>query len=257
MKKRKLWKTFLSFSLIFCVLLSVTGCNEEKDSQKEKPKKESLKETVVQEEVPKEEPDPNPKSQPITLTSSEQYEINLFLSNFSEQYFDDYDQNTSTDDQLLPFAYIYTCINRREVQYTEDYYTYMNLDDINYAYQRFFNKTFVPEEGRTYAKYFSYENGKLKVPAADGASNGILTIVDSLVLNPDGTYDVTFKNYEFPEFNTGGNLIPSKDYYYITSEQAESSTEMRCIETGTAVVQRKDPNQPNSYFLIKYDVTDY
>ena len=265
MKKRKLWKVCLSFSLIFCMLLSIPGCSKETTSKKEEPKEETTTETVPEAETQKEqlptvteEETPTTSGpQPVTLTSSEQYEINLFLSNFSEQQFGNYDQATSTDEQLLPFAFIYTSINRPDVQYYEGSYTCMNLDDINYAYQRFFNKTFLPEEGRTYAKYYLYENGKLKTPSASGASHGILTIVDSLTLNTDGTYNVTFKDYEFPEFNTGGNMIPSKDYYYMTAAQAESSSEMRCIATGTAVVQRKDPNKTNSYFLLKYDVTSY
>lgn len=259
MKKRKLWNVFLSFSLIICMLFSIQGCSKETTSKEKETKKETTSETVTQEEQlpakPEEETSKTSGPQPVTLTSSEQYEINLFLSNFSEQHFPNYDSNNYSDDQLIQFTYIYTRVNRRDAQYYEGSYTCMNLDDINYAYQRFFNKTFAPEEGRTYAKYYLYENGKLKAPSADGASYGILTVVDSLTQNPDGTYDVTFKNYEFSEFNTAGNMIPSKDYYYMTAEQAESSTEMRCIETGTAVVQRKDPSVSHSYFLIKYDVT--
>ena len=246
MKKRKIWNVFLSFSLIFCMLLSITGCSIETTSKKEEP---------LEEKEEKEEKISVP--QPVSLTSSEQYEINLFLSNFAEQHFQNYDSNNYSDDQLIQFAYISTRVNRSDAQYFEGSYTCMNLDDINYAYQRFFNKTFIPEEGRTYAEYYLYENGKLKAPSADGASYGILTVVDSLVPNSDGTYNVTFKNYEFPEFNTAGYMIPSKDYYYTTPEQAEASNEMRCLQTGTAVVQRKDPNQANSYFLIKYDVIDY
>lgn len=261
MKKRKPWNVFLSFSLIICMLFSIQGCSKETTSKEKETKEETTTEASTQEESKKPQKKPKKKAaktsepQPLTLTSYEQYEINLFLSNFSEQHFPNYDSNNYSEDQLVHFAYVYTRVNRRDAQYYEGSYTCMNLDDINYAYQRFFNKTFVPEEGRTYAKYYLYEDGKLKAPSADGASYGILTIVDSIVLNPSGTYTVTFKNYEFPEFNTAGNMIPSKDYYYMTAEQAESSTEMRCIETGTAVVQRKDPSVSHSYFLLKYDVT--
>lgn len=51
---------------------------------------------------------------PVGVTAQERYNINLFLSNFSEQGMTHYDEATATDAQLVDFAIFHTWFNRRD-----------------------------------------------------------------------------------------------------------------------------------------------
>lgn len=52
--------------------------------------------------------------QSVGVTAQERYNINLFLSNFSEQGMTHYDKARTTDAQLVDFAILHTWFNRKD-----------------------------------------------------------------------------------------------------------------------------------------------
>lgn len=274
--KRKLLKKFLVFSLIGCTFFSLSGCQdkpkeekkneektEEKKEEKEEPEDDSL--TTGLDEKSDLETDTeaiessNQETSTVTssaLSSNDQYEINLFLSNFAVQEFRDYDYDNFSDGVLVSFIFDYTVLERPDVVYVENDYSCIDLKDLNFASNRFFNIDFPVPAGTTFDGYtYIYSDGKLMFPAEytmNRLTLGIFTVVESMTENPDGTFDITFKNYYI-----GKEPITDKSYYYTTPADAEASPEMMPIEKGTAVVKRKDPNQTNSYFLLRYHMQIY
>ncbi len=189
------------------------------------------------------------------LSSQEQYRINIFLSNFSEQDFSDYDSSNVSDEQLVTFAYLHNMINNySKMKIEDDYYGTFSLDVINNTLDRYFGKSIHPSQGQMFGQYYHYADSKIYCPMASGASHGTMTVVDSLKDLGDGTLKADFKIYTVDQFNTGGNRITDTSYYYFTPEKAKNSTETTYQRSGTAIVKRKEYNGTSTFELIKYDV---
>ena len=197
------------------------------------------------------------------LSLQEQYKLNLFLSNFSEQWFGDCDCAAAPLDQLLRFAYLHTKINQNsEIQHvsdgTGDYYT-ISLDLARSKLLRFFNRTLEePGEGTVYPldsnRSFFYSGGSFYFPAADGESYSCLSVADSLRSLGDGTYAVTFRIYSVDEFSMGGAMVEDKSYYYLNAQGAATQAGLTYCGSGTAVVRPYNKDGIDSYQLISYQL---
>ena len=164
-------------AIILCVILALgfTGCKKPDDSsnsdnqtvdekqqqEKENPpvteEKKQQEEAPVTEEKKQQEEAPVAEEKKVELTKEEQYKINLFLSNFSEQGFEKYDCENYEDFQLINFAFTGAKINDSgKVKYIEPNDA-VSEKTINSRIQRYFGKTVVPEEGKKYEHF--YEEG--------------------------------------------------------------------------------------------------
>ena len=274
----------LVFSLVSCgqdknietkKKVDVVKKEEEKTKKEDKSKEEEQKEKVISasvqsidENISDDEDDSDDiediediEGVKITLNADEQYEINIFLSNFAEQSFKKYDTNNVDDLSLIYFAYVFTRLNNHHKVSIDkidgNYYETVTLSEINRVLDKYLEKKVSAYEGQIYVDEYTggfnskvfFQNGKLHFPAADGESFPEFAVVDEMVKLPDGTYKVEFNVYSIEKYSTGGNMVDDKNYYYYTVDQAENSSEMDKVEEGTAVVKYVG----GRYKLLKYD----
>ena len=201
------------------------------------------------------------------MDSEEQKYANTYITNFTEQYFFDYDRDSAAVEQLLDFVHIHLKIN------AYDQISYVTKGDITY-------ETFTADKAKkVISKYFAYyfteedckvlpappetygdqpagpyyEDGKIWYEAADGESYNLIGIVDSVLNNTDGTLTIEFTVYsiDYEEYSTL-DMDGIAAYYLLTPEQAAADSTLTQVETGTAVVTIA---QSGDYSLISYSTT--
>lgn len=178
-----------------------------------------------------------------SFNGEERYQINVFLSNFSEQSFKSY---PCSDREMVDFGFIYAKINNREVFYSKDGYYCVDKVNMDSILKRFFGKTAnIPSADN----YMHYSDGTYYFPAADGESYAYCSFATNMVSLGNGTYQVEFAVY--------GNVNPHDSmsaFYRMTPSQAAYDSRLEYLYSGTAVV--KDylrSNGVESYQLISYN----
>ena len=204
---------------------------------------------------------PAPSGSSVKLTSDLQYRINIFLSNFSEQFFGPFNVSTASDDQMIAFVHIYCKINNRNAILYQGGYETISLDDMNAQLRRFFDVSCKPNDGVSYMldawTIGEYHDGYFWFPAADGESYNYFTVVDSMTRNSDGTYSVQFQVYalNLDEYWSSGI---DNAFYRLNPDQVADlvwSDRVTPVQGGTAVV--RDYTKSNgvaTYQLISYDI---
>lgn len=174
----------------------------------------------------------------------ETYQINVFLSNFSEQGFMSY---PCDDGSLISFGYSYAKVNNRNVVGVDGYEYYIYKENMDSILKRFFGHTVSFTEGTNF-QWFRYENGAYRFPAADGESYSYCSVATSMVSNGDGTYTVAFDVY--------AHVSPHESmsqFYYMTPAQIAGNSQVNYLYSGTAVVRDYiRSNGAESYQLISY-----
>lgn len=184
------------------------------------------------------------------FSSDDMYRINIFLSNFSEARFQGY---PCSEYDMLMFGYKYAKVNNREVLGNTDADYYINKANMDSILKRFFGTTVNLSEGtvlneRNYP--VTYRDGAYYYPAADGASVSYCSIATSMVKNADGTYTVTFHNYE--HVNPHESMSA---YYSLTDAQASARSDIQKYGSGTAVVRDYTrSNGVETYQLVSYQL---
>ena len=257
MKKQFLYVVFASV----LALGIFTGCGKDEVKVSET----KIIETKVS-ETETEAVETEAKIVPMTLSEDEQYEINIFLSNFSEQGFNMYNEVEKvviTEDfhvdhanvnQLVQFAFEMYDINiGRELTFLDGGNSMaLTVDQVCNKVNRYFALNLTPEDVATcgYAKEGNY----VKKPYAVGDSHPEFTIVDEMLDQGDGTYLAKFKIYVLEEAATGGNMVSDKSVYAMTEEEANTRDGVSYYGYGKAVVQPYQVNGKDSYQLIAYKV---
>ena len=266
-----------------CLLLgSLAGCKPAEEPEATAAVSEAQEESEAETEAPKasvatseteasEESDPSDdfviEPEYLVLSSDEQTYANTFITNFTEQYFFDYDKDSAAVEQLLDFVHIHLKIN------AYDQISYETKGDITY-------ETFTADKAKkVISKYFAYyfteedckvlpappetygdqpagpyyEDGKIWYEAADGESYNLIGIVDSVLNNTDGTLTIEFTVYsiDYEEYSTL-DMDGIAAYYSLTPEQAAADSTLTQVKTGTAVVTIE---QSGDYALISYSTT--
>ena len=266
MGKYKLF--FSSFAAVIAVSMVLFGCGLHIG------KKEPAAETAVQTEAASSEEgqdihsitekETDPEGTPITFTGDMQYEANIFLSNFAEQYgFTSYDVAAHDVKFLMTFAHRYAKINASGNLSYDRQYEVMTLDYANTVLDRFFGESVSDSEMLSFpAPSYSYDSsyhgpyyssGLVYYDAADGATTTDLVVVDSAHQFPDGTIDMLFTKYSMLDFyDSIGGLAVTDTYYSMTPDEAASDSNLEKIGTGWATVMPKAYNGRNTYQLIRY-----
>lgn len=186
-----------------------------------------------------------------SMSAAEKREINLFLSNFSEAYYDpDDNYYTSSAEQKINFAYLHAKINSPSYVIYENGYSGISAANVDKILYRFFGST-VSHTTPANSKWWRYKNGNFLIPSADGESYPDFSIATSMIANGNGTYTVEFNIYADPSVS-GGDSISNSSVYSLTPSQATASYDY--VTYGTAVVKPKVYNGNNTYELVDYNV---
>lgn len=265
----KFKKILFAAALILSAALLLAGCGIRLG------KPDTIKETTVETpaETTKEtaqsvsnisQKETDPEGTPVTLTGTMQYEANIFLSNFAEQYgFTSYRVSDHNVQLLMDFAHRYTKINASGNISYDAQYEVITLDYANTVLDRFFGDSVSAAELSSFpAPSYSYDpgyrgpyyqNSYIYYEAADGATTTEFVVVDSVHSFPDGTYDMLFTRYEVLDFfDSIGGLAVTDYYYSMTPQQAASSADIQRIGEGWATVIPKSYNGRDTYQLITY-----
>jgi hypothetical protein len=182
------------------------------------------------------------------FTAEQMREINVFLSNFSEQRFQAY---PSDEYALLHFVYIYCIINRPNDITYNGYDAYISLESANSILWQYFANSISPNKDYVlYTKYndfdIIYENGWLKYPLIIGEDYRYVTIVREMTPNGNGTYNVVFDIFEV--------YATSLDQYYkLRPSEVVNHPEMHWVASGTALLEDYWRNHCiATYHLLKY-----
>ena len=206
------------------------------------------------------------KGVPMSLSADEQYEINIFLSNFSEQGFNMYNEVEKvviTEDfhvdhanvnQMVQFAFDMYDINiGNELTFLDGGSSMaLTVDQVCGKVNRYFALNLTPEDVARcgYAKEGNY----VKKPYAVGDSHPEFTIVSEMLDQGDGTYLAKFKIFVLEEAATGGNMVSDKSVYAMTEAEANTTAGVSYYGYGKAVVKPYQVNGKDSYQLISYKV---
>lgn len=180
------------------------------------------------------------------MSTSERKKINIFLSNFSEVHFWDYDRYGDIDYyRLINFAYLHNAINTGKIDYTEEKIgiagetaaaTVKKYLGVNLPLKTTYDG---------YGRAWEYTDGWFWTEPEMGGLNAFFSIAHNMVDNGNGTYTVYFEVFSVDSADT----TPSKCYEY-TLAKAKLDC---CYEySGTAVVKEKTYNGNKTYELISY-----
>lgn len=208
-------------------------------------------------------PVPTPAVGVIKLDAETQYQANVFLSNFSEQSFGNYDLADVPYGQMIQYIHIFCKINRHDLITYQSGEETISKADVNALMNRFFSTTYAPAEDEEfylgYGSHFYYAGGYYRFIAADGESYNKFTVVDELSRNNDGTITASFQVYEvgLEEYWN----VPGVDraYYYMSSDQVADmvwAERVRPVQGGVALLRPYDNNGVASYQLLRYEIWD-
>ena len=204
------------------------------------------------------EPEPTFTDLTKNFSREEWKRINIFLSNFSEIGFTDY--NGKSDDEefdLLYFGFLHLKINDPSKVEYDDYYCGVSQANMDKCLNRFFGRT-VPEGGysRSYGGYsvnIHYWDGAFRFAAGEGEAYNYLSVVYQMQKTDHNTYLVWFDVFELDIEEYFDKGI-SDSYYSMTYSEAVSSSKLTYCYTGTAEVRDYESGSFKSYQLISYDV---
>ncbi len=281
---KKAW--ILSLVLLLCALfLCACGAAAEPELPVE-PAPEPA-ESAVPAPTPVETPVPMPAETPAPtpaeelgvsrdLSAEEQYEANIFLSNFSEQgfglgRFTGFDSREPAQAQLYAFAHLWAKINRQSAIFYKDSYEAMTLESVNDILGRYFGLGIQPEDGTDYSEAFGignfdwdhswYKDGIFYYPAGDGESYTDFTVVDSAESLSDGRTRFRFTVYALDLDIYYDKLGIPQEYYRLTPAEAVQrmvAGEITPVHTGAAVCEpcHLESSGRDSYTLVAYEMDD-
>lgn len=197
--------------------------------------------------------------QTVQMTPEQQYEANIFLSNFAEQFFADYywlaDNNVA---RMVNFVHIWCKINdRTTIRYeTVDgtVYETLPLEQVSDRANRYFPYIIEAWDAETLypaTEYSFYRDGVFYFIAADGEAYNRFAVADGMTLMSDETYVLSFAVYEM-DIETYFTKGFSSDYYHMTPEQAASAPELTRIAEGEALTLPYSYRDRATFQLLEY-----
>lgn len=202
--------------------------------------------------------------QEVYIDADMQYEANIFLSNFAEQYgFTDFDIYSYSGQQVVDFAHRFAKINEYGAISYDSLYEVITLDYVNGVLNRFFGLTlsasdYIDFPAPTYSFDSSYhgpyyKDGLFYYDMADGATFTQFAVVYQILSFSDGHLEMAFRRYDRLDFyDSIGGLAVTDAHYHLTLAEAEADPNLLNIGNGYAKVYPKVYNGHNTYQLIEY-----
>jgi len=189
------------------------------------------------------EPEPSYGGTEVIMTTDELTNLNIFISNFLEAYFTEYDPMNTGDSELIHFAYMHNRINYRERMNYVDYHEGLEASYITSAVKRFFNRDVSLYSFDSYI----YQDGRLYSPAADGDPFSNFAQVYRVERDSSGAYIAYFDECQPVEIHDA----PSTEMYapYYTWRSAVYDAVVTTGRGGYAVVRSVTLNGRATYQL--------
>ncbi len=222
-------------------LLKVIEMNNSTEEASTVGDKEPVKEEKT--EKPEVKEDKTPVEILDQLSAEKRRDLNIFMSNFSEAYFENYSSESYDNAQLINYSFTHNNINKPDEIVWDSSQMGISADLVNKDLDRFFGKS-VP---RNSVGEWTYADGYFYQPAAMGEFYGIFSIVTKLVDNKDGTFDVEFSVFSDTE-NFGE--VSLSEWYSYTEAQARAKCDFS--GTGRAKIKAKTYNGNETYELLEY-----
>lgn len=260
----------------------------QKETETSAPATETSKVTEPTEsKAPATEVAPKTEGTAMELTQKLRYRTNIFLSDFSEQWFHEqysWDETSKTR-TLLPgkfetrsadimeiaeYCWMFAKINLNQaelVYYGDEAYYGVSMSNIDAIAMRFFNVHVTEDSIPQNAAFPSNGlpalliDGKLCCMAAEGETYNHMSVVDSVTDLGNGRVQVQFSIYEINDIGGDGcivlasGLIQDRSVYYYTTEQAENHTAFSHYADGVAVMDYSLKSDGDvSYKLVSYEL---
>ena len=314
MRKQKILCLFVATVLLFALLAGCVGKStmnsREKDVQtktalsdsadKEKSKEFGAKDKTHNEakqddQVLLQKPtndqttnETKPEQKELSISKDEQYKANIFLSNFSEQFFHEsflWDEGTNesflTSDkfevatadvmELVHFSWVYAKINMTdevELVIQDDFPYYgVDIETINSVSIRFFDRKINLSDicSDRWDEYnpneFLVVGNNVCLPAADGETYNHMTVANKMYDLGDGTRKIEFTIYSISDMGgedsivLSGGIVQDKSVYYYTAEDANANQYFDYYLSGVAVVKPYTTEKGTAtYQLVSYEL---
>lgn len=205
--------------------------------------------------------------EPLQLSASEQYELNIFLSSFAEQRFEGFGDFDADLYSLVDFMHLYCKINSSSsIEYRKlpngRTYESISLENANRVFERFFGRSAGVSDVSGYAKtaydgdivYSMYYDGSFCFEPADGESYNRIAVAESVTARSDSGYNVSFTVYELDigrYFDENG-VNPS--YYSLSPADAAAKEELKPLQHGSAVVYPCTDAGRSTFRITSYSI---
>ena len=195
----------------------------------------------------------------IKIDADTQYKLNLFLSNFSESFFGEWESGNSRYATFDRIHFIFSWYNLNkydQIKFSSDYDAMLTFEQVNEKHQRFFGESLSrPSDGTRYTNEYGeriyFENGYFVTPWGVGDSHADFTVVRSMTDNGDGTYTVEFDVYTAEDYNGGGDHLTDDSYYHLTPDNVTRKN-VTYQYSGRAIVVPYKNGSIDSYQLKAY-----
>ena len=179
-----------------------------------------------------------------TMSHGEKTELNQFLSNFSEAYYNDAIYY-SEDEGKISFAFIHSALNRKNttIKY-EGSYEGISAQEVDTILNRFFGKS-VPHKTPENNLYITYKDGYFWKMAGDGETYSFFSIATDLREHTDGNFIA-----KFSVFHDGENPHDMlQSWYSLTYDEAENDPRYSHSYDGEAILKKKN----GTYEVVSYN----
>ncbi|MBQ9662638.1 MAG: hypothetical protein IJV40_05755 [Oscillospiraceae bacterium] len=197
------------------------------------------------------------------MDANRQYWANIFISDFIEQFKNNYPTDGGSDYELSRFAQLFCKINKRGALSSDGNYDTFSLDTVNELCMRFFGREIHPVNGVLYENQgglrWTYEDGKFHFPTGDGEAYNRFAVVNSYLQLEGGDvilgYDVYELNLEeYWKSGMDGAL------YRMTPAQAQTAEVSGRVTRrgyGYAEATPIEQNGHDGYCLLRMETTMY
>ena len=199
----------------------------------------------------------------LEMDAKRQYWANIFISDFVEQFKNDFPTDGGSDYELASFAHLFCKINRRDALSYDGSYDTFSLDTVNELCMRFFGHRIYPANGVLYENrgglQWTYENGMFRFPSGDGEAYNRFAVVNSYLQLEGGNVILGYDVYELNLDEYRQNGIDSS-FYTMTPAQAQAAVASGRITRpgyGWAEVTPIEQNGHDGYYLLRMETTLY
>jgi len=253
----KNFKDSLLILMVIGLITLITGCGDNVSFKEYEPenieptesngKLEEAQESQKDESgenISKEETVEIKERKKMELSPDQQREVNIFLSNFTEVFLQDFDSEPANE-MLIHFGVMHNNWNNFNSINIKGDYGYLNKSTVSRSVDRFFGLEVKHQKTEQYG--FDGSNYAIRM-----ASGGMLpfAVVYELYDNEDGTLEAFF----YEAFYWGEYF--ELDLYATLPKELNENVDMEIIRKKRAIVTRHDFEGKNPYKLLSYTTVE-